>query len=266
VRLTHERYREILQGEWISVVLDQVELSDEAVRDFWEKMGTGVSYTCFYHEDSLLVDSVLAMVRAGEHLSRFTAELGMDDVIRQTNGRITLDERCFCNVMDFEHLIAAEAGDIIDPFPVPLGWRMLQIDSIWTYTTEPFESDSQRIASMLLARSRESRKIFLEDSLKTAYNVQVNLDVLNLIAANADDQGVMFGIFQPEEENLVVVSWNGGSRTLFSVTEKTFWVFQDTFPDTQMILSGLMIMQLDLLFLISRCRKQYCWVSTQFLR
>ncbi len=219
VRLTHERSREILQAEWLSFVLDQVEISDEVVRDFWETMGTGISYTCFYHEDSLLTDSVLSMVRAGEHLSGFAVEIGMDEIIRQTRGQITLADRNFSNVMDFGYLITAEAGDIIDPFPVALGWRMLQIDSTWTHAVEPFEVDSQRIASMLLARSRESRKIFLEDSLKTVYNVQVDPDVMHLMAANADARGMMFGIFQPEEENLVAVSWDGGSRNLFSVTE-----------------------------------------------
>lgn len=219
VRLTHERSREILQSQWHSHFLDQVELGDEVVRDFWERMGTGVSYTSFYHEDSLLIDSVITMTRDGEHLSKFSGEIGMDEMMRQNRGQIQLSERNFANIMDLEHLIAAENGDIIGPFPAASGWRILQIDSIWTYTTEPFESDSLRLAPMLLARAREERKIFLEDSLKAAFDIQIDMDVLNLMAENSDAQGVMFGIFQPEEEDLVVVSWNGGSRTLYSVTE-----------------------------------------------
>lgn len=219
VRLTHERSREILQAQWLSYSLDQVELDLEEVREFWETMGTGVSYTCFYHEDSLLADSVLSLVRNGEDLAKFAVEIGMDDIIRQTEGRIILNDRNYSNIMDFEYLVSAEAGDIIAPFPVTLGWRMLQIDSTWTYETGPFQNDSLRIASMLLSRSRESRKIFIEDSLRTAYNIQVDQDVMRLMAENSDSRGTMFGIFQQEEEDLTAVSWDGGSRTLFSVTE-----------------------------------------------
>ena len=218
-RLIHERSREILQAEWVAFHLDQVEIADQVVRDFWETMGTGVSYTCFYHQDSLITDSVLTLVRNGEDLSRLAVEIGMDEVIRQSGGNITLADRNFSNTMDFPYLIESEAGDIIEPFPVTLGWRMFQIDSTWTYTPEPFESDSQRIASMLLARSRESRKKFLEDSLKTAYNVQVDMEALQLMAENADEQGYAFGAFQLDEEEMVVVAWDGGSRDLFSVTE-----------------------------------------------
>ncbi len=219
VRLVHERSREILQAEWLAYWLDKVEMSDNEVRDFWEKMGTGISYTCFYHEDSLFMDSVFSMVKAGEDLSDLVVEFAVDDIVRQTRGQINISDKNFSNAQDHEYLISAEAGDIIDPFPVTTGWRMLQIDSVWTYETEPFETDSQRIASMLLARNREARKIFLEDSLKTARNVHADSEVIRLIAENADARGIMFGVFQPEEESLIAVSWDGGSRTLFSMTE-----------------------------------------------
>jgi hypothetical protein len=219
VRLTHERSRELLQAQYLSFSLDQVELDSGVVRDFWETMGTGISYTCFYHEDSLVADSVCTMVKNGEDLSRFAVEIGMDEIIRQTRGNITLDDRNFSNVMDYPYLITAVPGDVIGPFPVTLGWRLLHIDSTWTYEPEPFESDSQRIGAMLLARSRETRKKFLEDSLKTAYHVQVNYDALNIMQERSDSLGYSFGAFLPEEEEMEVVSWDGGSRNLFSVAE-----------------------------------------------
>ncbi len=219
VRLTHERSRELLQAQYLSFSLDQVELDSGVVRDFWETMGTGISYTCFYHEDSLVADSVCTMVKNGEDLSRFAVEIGMDEIIRQTRGKITLDDRNFSNVMDYPYLITAVPGDVIGPFPVTLGWRLLHIDSTWTYEPEPFESDSQRIGAMLLARSRETRKKFLEDSLKTAYHVQVNYDALNIMQERSDSLGYSFGAFLPEEEEMEVVSWDGGSRNLFSVAE-----------------------------------------------
>ncbi len=218
LRLTHERAREILQTEWLNYKLAFVELDPQEVIDFWSTMGMGVSYTNFYHQDSLLVDSVWTMIKAGEDLSRFAVELGIDDIIRLSEGRITLNERNYSNVNDFEFLSTASTGDISDPFPVALGWRMLQIDSMWTYDPPPFEADSSRIASMLLSREREARKQFLEDSLKVAYNVQVDMDVLNLMVDRADSRGSMFGIFEPEEDAMIAVSWDGGSRDLFSVT------------------------------------------------
>ena len=219
LRLTHERSREILQSEWMSYQLGFVELDPQEVIDFWSTMGTGVSYTSFYHEDSLLMDSVCTMVKAGESLSRFARELGFDEMVRLSEGRITLNDRNYSNVIDFDFLSTASTGDVCDPFPVPLGWRMLQVDSMWTYDSPPFAADSSRIASMLLSREREVRKQFLEDSLKVVYNVQVDMDVLNLMADRADSQGSMFGIFEPEEETMVAVSWDGGSRDLFSVTQ-----------------------------------------------
>ncbi len=219
IRIVHEREREILQAQWLSHSLDQTELDPQEALHFWETMGTGISYTCFYHQDSLLMDSVLTMVEDGESLSDLAAEIGIDAMLRQTRGQISIVDVNYSNTMDHEYLINARAGDIIAPFPVTMGWRMLQIDSTWTYTPASFESDSQRISSMLLARTRESRKIFLEDSLKTVYNVQVNLDVVNLMAENADADHRSFGVFQPEEEELSAVTWDGGSRTLFSVTE-----------------------------------------------
>ncbi|MCK5037228.1 MAG: hypothetical protein KAS73_15130 [Candidatus Sabulitectum sp.] len=219
VRLSHERAREILQAQWLSHSLDQVQIRQEDVLHFWQTMGTGISYTCFYDQDSILIDSVLTMVEDGESLSGLAAEIGMDAMLRQTRGQISIVDVNYSNAMDHDYLISARAGDIIPPFPVRLGWRMLQIDSTWTYTPDPFESDSQRIASMLLARTRESRKIFLEDSLKSIYNVQVDLDVVSLMAENADADHMMFGTFQPEEEALSAVTWDGGSRTLFSVTD-----------------------------------------------
>jgi len=218
-RLVHERVREILQAEWIAYSLDQVEIDPQVIRDFWLTMGTGVSYTCFYHTDSLVMDSVLAMVRDGRHLSVFAAELGIDDFIRQSRGLNVVQDRNYANISDAEYLKTAAEGDIIGPFPVTLGWRMLQIDSMWTYTPPPFESESPQITQMLLGRARETRKQFLEDSLKTAYCVQVNMDVINIICGNSAEQGHSFSAFQPDQEDLQVVTWNGGSRTLFSMTE-----------------------------------------------
>ncbi|MEA3266428.1 MAG: hypothetical protein U9P42_05725, partial [Candidatus Fermentibacteria bacterium] len=145
VRLSHERAREILQAQWLSHSLDQVQIRQEDVLHFWETMGSGIAYTCFYHEDSMLMDSVLTLVEDGESLSGIVAELGMDPVLRQTEGHISIPDVNYSNLMDHEYLVTAGAGDIIPPFPVTLGWRMLQIDSTWTYTPDPFESDSQRI-------------------------------------------------------------------------------------------------------------------------
>ncbi len=219
LRLTHERSREVLQTEWLNFYLGMVEVGPEEARNFWSRMGTGVSYTSFYHSDSLLMDSVRTLVTEGAHLSTFALELGMDDIVRRTSGRITLNERSYSNVNDLEFLMTASEGDIIDPFPIALGWRMLQIDSMWTYDAPSFETDSQRIATMLLSREREARKIVLEDSLKVAYNVEVDMDVLNLMADRADSRGRMFGIFEAVEDTMTVVTWEGGSRDIFSVTQ-----------------------------------------------
>ncbi len=217
-RLVHERTREILQAQWLSFNLDQVELTPETIRGFWETMGTGVRYTCFYHSDSLVMDSVLNMVQDGRHLSEFAVSLGIDQMLVQSKGLIAIDDRNFSNVMDYPYLITGEPGDIITPFPVTMGWRMLQIDSMWTYEVAPFSVDSGRIASMLLSRERESRKKFLEDSLKTAYNVQINMDAIEIIAANASEDGSSFGIFGIDQEDIIVVTWDGGERSLYSVT------------------------------------------------
>ncbi len=217
-RLVHERTREILQAQWLSFNLDQVELAPETLRGFWETMGTGVQYTCFYHSDSLIIDSVLNMVQDGRHLSEFAMSLGIDQMLVQSKGHIAIDDRNFSNIMDFSYLIEAAPGDIITPFPVTMGWRMLQIDSMWTYEVAPFSVDSGRIASMLLSRERESRKKFLEDSLKTAYNVQIDMEAIEIIAANASEDGASFGIFGIDQEDIVVVTWDGGERSLYSVT------------------------------------------------
>lgn len=219
LRLTHERTRERLQSAWMAYSLDQIELEDGAALEFWETMGTGISYTFFYHSDSLLMDSVLSMVRAGSPLSDFAVELIEDDLIIPGEGRIVLQEIHFANRLDAEYILTGEPGDIIDPFPVGSEWRMLQIDSIWTYTPDSFEIVSQQLVSMLLARRREDRKLFLEDSLKTVFNVQVNMDAMNFMAENADESGNIFGIFQPEEEDILAVTWDGGSRDIFSLTE-----------------------------------------------
>jgi hypothetical protein len=218
-RLIHERTREILQTEWTAFVTGQVESDTSAVREFWQLMGTGVAYTCFYHNDSLVMDSVLALTRGGTDLSVFSMELGMDEILKQSRGLIVTEDIQFANTSDVEHLRGASVGDLIGPYPVPAGFRLIQIDSIWTYTPASFETESPRISAMLLARDRESRKQFLEDSLKTAYNVQTDMDVINLMCENADERGAMFGAFQPEQEELIAVTWNGGSRTLFSVAE-----------------------------------------------
>lgn len=217
-RLTHERTREILQAQWLDYSLGQVELSLEEVVDFWETMGTGVQYTCFYHSDSLIMDSVLSMVQDGRHLSEFAASLAVDQMLAQSRGHITLDDRNFANVMDLDYLSEAEPGDIITPFPVTMGWRMLQIDSMWTYEVAPFAEDSSRIHSMLLSREREDTKKFLEDSLKTAYNVQVDMEAIEMIAENASENGSSFGIFGIDKEDIIVVSWDGGERSIYSVT------------------------------------------------
>jgi hypothetical protein len=69
---------------------------------------------------------------------------------------------------------------------------------------------------MLLSRLREQRKQFVEDSLVTAYHVQVNTDALSIMAEHADSLGMVFSAFLPEQEEMDVVSWDGGSRNLFS--------------------------------------------------
>ncbi len=219
VRLTHERSRELLQGQYISFALDQVQLDSEAVREFWGTMGTGISYTSFYHKDSLVADSVRTLVLNGEDLSRIAAEISMDQMASQLRGINTYEDVNYSNAIDYPYLATAEPGDVIGPFPAVTGWRLLHIDSIWTYEPEPFDSDSQRIGTTLLARSREARKKFLEDSLKTAYHVQVNTAALNIMQERADSLGRSFEAFLPEEEELEVVSWDGGSRNLFSVSE-----------------------------------------------
>ena len=215
-RLVHERRREILQGAWLSSELDKVSLPDGTVRDFCNKLGTGVNYTALSLQDSLLMDSIAALVYGGEDLSRLAAEFGMDPVTRNSAGKIRITDRLYANLMDLDHLTDLIPGSITGPFSVPIGYRIIQVDSVWTYDPEPLEVDSQRIGSMLLARHREIRKQFVEDSLKTANNVTVDPEVIHMIAERGD--GSAFVPFDDQEYSLIAVSWDGGSRDVYSVT------------------------------------------------
>ena len=216
-RLIHERRREILQGAWLSYELDKVTLSPGAVRDFWSDLGTGVGYTALSLTDSLLMDSIADLVYRGEDLSRLATEFGLENLTRSTGGNIQIPDRLYANLMDLDHLTDPVPGDIIGPFSVPVGYRIIRVDSVWTYDPEPFEADSERIGSMLLARQREIRKQFVEDSLKTGNNVTVDPEVMEMIAERGD--GSAFLPFSEEELSLTAVTWDGGSRDVYSVTE-----------------------------------------------
>lgn len=216
-RQLHERRREILQNAWIAHELDKVESDDQAVRDFWQSLGTGVRYTALALRDSLLMDSVATMVRAGEHLSVFAAELGLEDITRSTAGRIEIPDRNYANLMDLDHLSDLTEGDIIGPFTVPVGYRILQIDSVWTYEPAPFQEDSARIASMLLGRAREERKKFAEDSLRTSHGVSVNPEAIEMLVSRATQDARSYEPFTEDEEAVTAVTWDGGSRNVYSM-------------------------------------------------
>jgi len=216
-RLVHERRREVLQSAWLAWELDKVESDDREVRDFWGSLGTGVSYTALSLRDSLLMDSVAAQVRAGAHLSRFAAEYGLDEVTRRSEGKIVIPDRNYSNLMDLDHLREAVEGDIIGPFPVPVGSRLLQIDSTWTYEPAAFQVDSQQIASMLLARAREARKQFIEDSLMTAFNAEISPEAVSVLLAHSTEEGYTYSDITGEEDTMTAVTWDGGSRDVFSV-------------------------------------------------
>ncbi len=216
-RMLHERRREILQNAWVAHELDKVESDYEEVREFWETLGTGVRYTALALRDSLLMDSVATMVREGEHLSVFAVEFGLEDITRSTAGRIEISDRNYANIMDLPHITDPVQGEIIGPFTVPVGYRILQIDSVWTYEPAPFQEDSARIASMLLARAREERKKFAEDSLRTAHGIEVNPEVIEMLVSRATEDARSYQPFSEEEEELIAVTWDGGTRTAYSV-------------------------------------------------
>ena len=218
LRLTHERQRELLQTRLMAYVLDQVESDNEAALEFWSTLGTGVSYTALALRDSLLMDSISTLVHGGADLSPLAVQFGLDHVTISTAGKIVIDDRNYANTMDVDHLAGALApGQVFGPFPAPIGYRILQIDSVWTYDSGPFSADSQRIASILLARERESRKQFMEDSLKTTAGVAANPAAISVMAENSVD-GFTFGEFTPEEDAITAVSWDGGSRDIYSVS------------------------------------------------
>ncbi|HOP26905.1 MAG TPA: hypothetical protein PLM22_06225 [Candidatus Sabulitectum sp.] len=215
-RLVHERRREILQSAWLSHELDQVPSDTEAVRSFWENLGTGVSYTALSLRDTLLMDSIADLVASGADLSRLASIHGIDNITRTTGGRIDIPDRLYANIMDLDHLSEPVEGSVIGPFPVPVGQRILRIDSVWTYQPGPFQEDSQSIARMLLSREREIRKQFVEDSLKTALQVTVSMEAMELMASRGNGAG--FEPFTEEEQELPAVEWNGGSRDIYSVS------------------------------------------------
>lgn len=216
-RLVHERTREIMQAEWLSSQLGLVVSDEQEVREFWETLGIGVTYNALSLRDSLLMDSIAVLVSGGEDLSGFATVLGLDNITRSTGGLITIPDRHYANIMDLPYLVNPVPGEIVGPYPVPIGYRILQIDSVWTYAPEPFEVDSQRIASLLLARHREQRKQFVEDSLKTASEVTVNLEAMDLMASRGTETGYDFLPFSEEEEAIIAVTWAGGSRDIYSV-------------------------------------------------
>lgn len=215
-RLVHERRREILQSAWITHELEKVTLEDGTAREFWENLGTGVTYTAFSLKDSLLMDSLAALARSGEDVSRLAREFAMDAFTRGIEGKVSIPDVLYANLMDLDYLGEPATGDVIGPFTVPVGIRIIRIDSVWTYRPEPFEVDSSRIASMLLARHRETRKVFVEDSLKVAGGVFVNMDAVELMASRGNGPG--FDAFSSEEETITAVTWDGGSRDIYSVS------------------------------------------------
>jgi len=215
-RLVHERRREILQSAWLSYELDRETLPQGTVMDFWNGLGTGVRYTGLSLSDSLLMDSIADLVVGGEDLSLLAEEFGMDNITRTTRGNIQITDVLYANLLDLDYLADPVPGDVIGPYPVPIGYRILRVDSVWTYEPESFQADSQRIESMLLSRQREIRKQFVEDSLKVASNVTVNMEIMELIAERGD--GYTFVPFTDEELDMTAVSWDGGTRDVFSVT------------------------------------------------
>lgn len=218
LRLTHERQREVLQSRWMAYVLDQVEGDEEAVVEFWSTLGTGVEYTALTLKDSLLMDSISTLVHGGADLSPLAGQFGMDHLTASSLGKVVIDDRNYANLMDVDYLTGELASQQVKgPFPVPAGYRILQIDSVWSYQHGPFAADSQRIASILLARAREVRKQFLEDSLKTVAVVTPNMSAITLMAENSVD-GWEFADFTAEEEAVIAVTWDGGSRDIYSVT------------------------------------------------
>lgn len=214
-RLIHERRREILQSAWLSSELDKVSLEEGMVRSFWNDLGTGVAYTALTLRDSLLMDSVSALVHEGGDLSELARTFGLEDLTRTTAGYIQIPDRLYANLMDIDYLENPVPGNVIGPFPVPIGNRIIRIDSVWTYEPERFENDSLSIQAMLLARHRELRKQFVEDSLKTARNVTVNMEAIDLLSSRGN--GIDFQPFTDEEQNITVVEWDGGSRDIYSV-------------------------------------------------
>ncbi|PIE52748.1 hypothetical protein CSA37_04825 [Candidatus Fermentibacteria bacterium] len=219
-RLSHERAREYLQSALLEHMLGLVESDYEAVRAFWNSLGTSVEYRALAVRDPLVMDTVVTRLQEGVSLSTLAVKYGIDPITIQSEGLISLQDRMYSNLMDLEPLSGnLEPGQIIGPFEVPVGLRILQIDSVWTYEPGPFSGDSARIARLLLARAREARKQFIEDSLKTNAQIEINQEAIALLAQGSVNNGREFRDFTPEENEITVLSWNSGSRDVYSVSE-----------------------------------------------
>jgi hypothetical protein len=218
VRLaTYERAREKLMYAYLMYKLGSVVVPEDSLHSFYDAMGTVVGYTVMNVADSALAESLYALTVDGADLGDLVRRFSTIEVDVQSSGwrrprdlqRISPDDR--------RMLEGLEQGGVSRPMLFQPGWRFARLDSLRQVEPPPFDEVRDDIYDFIWAHMSEEYRHVFEDSLRTASGLAVSPGAPRIIASHAINPLGEFTPYSSDEGARTAYTWNGGSRTIYSL-------------------------------------------------
>ena len=204
-RFFYEKMRERLQHQLFAYHLDRIQIEEDTLRAFYDGLGTEVSYLVVSSQDSAVAVNYASRVRNGESLAQVQGESLRVEYMGPVD-LMNVDSRAAAV------LRGMEPGEVAGPVYIGVYWRTYRLDSLNAVDPGSFEDNRRWISNMLLSQKREEVKQALEDSLRTAYNLQVDTAVVEMIAEKALDRTGEHRPYSEAEAAMPAYTWRGGER------------------------------------------------------
>ncbi|MDM7992559.1 MAG: peptidyl-prolyl cis-trans isomerase [Candidatus Fermentibacter sp.] len=213
----HDAARTRLQYIYLQYKLGSVEVPEDSIRSFYDRMGEELVFTAIQADDSLTADSLRALVAAGADARALAASSTTLMQDRPTRGRCGPTDRTRLVGVDRDLLAGLAPGDISRIASTPSGFRFLRLDSVLAVEPPPFEEAEGRIRDFIWAHMSEEYRNILEDSLVQARGLRVDSSAAGLVASHALDPVGHFSPYTESEARMTAISWDGGERSVISL-------------------------------------------------
>lgn len=210
----YDRRRERLQSAYLRYKLGLVTVPEDSVTSFYQSTGTMVCFTVMNVADSALAESLRTAVLAGADMGYLVNRFSTLETDAENLGRVGPEDLMRLSSADRQLVPGLARGEVSRVAGFPSGWRFMRIDTLYTVDRPPFAEARQGIYDFIWAHRSEEYKKTLDDSLRSAWSLQIADGTPALISSHASDPAGDFSPYSPGEDSATAYSWRGGRRTI----------------------------------------------------